>query len=260
MRIELAVTEADSDYVYAIVGRTSDSGFEGFYRSTDSGDTFTKQSSASTPNILHSDMAPTAASEGGQANHDLAIAVSPNNEDKITIGGVNQWQSVDGGLNWTRITYWRGTDPNHPGQGEAPEAYMHADVQYLQYLPGDTATTTLFATCDGGIYKSTDDGISWTDLTANIAVGQQTNIELSETTEDFYFAGLQDIGSLLHKNGAWSVLSGGDGEDGLLIELTITILYLLQPMEISFYLQMVVLTIEMLLGQHLCQKANGLAQ
>ena len=216
IRIELAVTEADSDYVYAIVGRESDSGFEGFYRSTDSGDTFTKQSSASTPNILHSDMAPTAASEGGQANHDLAIAVSPNNEDKITIGGVNQWQSVDGGLNWTRITYWRGTDPNHPGEGDAPEAYMHADVQYLQYLPGDTATTTLFATCDGGIYKSTDDGISWTDITSNIAVGQQTNIELSETTEDFYFAGLQDIGSLLHKNGAWSVLTGGDGEDGFI--------------------------------------------
>ena len=51
-RIELAVTPDNDSYVYAIIGRSSDYGFEGFYRSTDSGDSFTKQSTASTPNIL----------------------------------------------------------------------------------------------------------------------------------------------------------------------------------------------------------------
>ncbi|MDO7171716.1 T9SS type A sorting domain-containing protein [Mariniflexile sp. AS56] len=213
-RIELAVTEANSNYVYAIIGRSSDQGFEGFYRSTDSGDNFSKQSTASTPNILHSDAAPTSSSVGGQAFHDLAIAVSPINVNKITIGGINQWQSTDGGVNWTRITYWLGVNPLHPGRNKQPEPYIHADIQYIAYMPGNN--TTFFTTTDGGISKTTDDGVTWTDVTGNIAVGQQTNIELSEITENLFFAGLQDIGSLKYNNGSWSVLSGGDGEDGFI--------------------------------------------
>ncbi|MEW4925514.1 T9SS type A sorting domain-containing protein [Algibacter sp. 2305UL17-15] len=213
-RIELAVTSADSDYVYAIIGKSSDQGFEGFYRSTDSGLTFTEQSTATTPNILHTSAAPTSASVGGQAFHDLAIAVSPVNKDKITIGGINQWQSTDGGVNWTRITYWLGANPAYPGENSEPEPYIHADIQYIAYLPG--SSTTFFSTCDGGISKTTDDGATWTDITGNISVGQQTNIALSTVSEDFFFAGLQDIGSLKSKTAAWSVLSGGDGEDGFI--------------------------------------------
>jgi hypothetical protein len=211
-RIELAVTSDDSNYVYAIIGRSSDQGFEGFYQSVDSGDSFTKKSTATTPNILHTDAAPTAASVGGQAFHDLAIAVSPINKDKITIGGINQWQSIDGGVNWTRITYWLGVNPAYPGSNSQPEPYIHADIQYIAYLPGNN--TTFFTSCDGGISKTTDDGVTWTDMTNNIAVGQQTNIALSSINENFFFVGLQDIGSLKSNGGSWSVLSGGDGEDG----------------------------------------------
>lgn len=213
-RIELAVTPDNDDYVYAIVGRSSDYGFEGFYRSTDSGNSYTKQSTASTPNILHSDAAPTSASQGGQSFHDLAIAVSPIDANKITIGGINQWQSTDGGANWMRITYWLGVNPDHPGSNTEPEPYIHADIQYIAYMPGNN--TTFLTTCDGGISKTTDDGATWTDITGNIAVGQQTSISLSTTDENIFFSGLQDIGSLKYNNGTWSVLSGGDGEDGFI--------------------------------------------
>lgn len=215
-RIELAVTAADADYVYAIIGRSSDQGLEGFYRSTDSGDNFSKQSTASTPNILHSDADPTSASVGGQAFHDLAIAVSPINKDKVTIGGINQWQSTDGGVNWNRITYWLGTKPGHtydPSYME-PEPYIHADIIYIEYMPGGNGTT-FFTTCDGGISKTTDDGVTWTDVTANIAVGQQTSLS-SSSTENIFFTGLQDIGSIKYTSGSWSVISGGDGEDGFI--------------------------------------------
>ncbi|MGB5420300.1 T9SS type A sorting domain-containing protein [Algibacter sp.] len=213
-RIELAVTAADANYVYAIIGRSSDQGFEGFYRSTDSGNNFSKQSTASTPNILHSSANPTAASVGGQAFHDLAIAVSPADKDKITIGGINQWQSTDGGVNWNRITFWLGVNPAYPGDNSEPEPYIHADIIYIEYMPG--SSTTFFTTCDGGISKTTDDGVSWTDITSNIAVGQQTNIALSTISQDFFFAGLQDIGSIKSNGGVWSILSGGDGEDGFI--------------------------------------------
>ncbi|MFD0835437.1 T9SS type A sorting domain-containing protein [Mariniflexile aquimaris] len=215
-RIELAVTKANTNYVYAIIGRSTDQGFQGFYRSTDSGDSFTKQSTASTPNILHTDAAPTSASVGGQAFHDLAIAVSPTNANKVTIGGINQWQSTDGGVNWNRITYWLGYNPLYPSSHSEPEPYIHADIIYIDYMPGVGNETTLLTACDGGIYKSTDDGVNWTDITANIAISQQTSISLSATNENLFFAGLQDIGSLKYNNGSWSVLSGGDGEDGFI--------------------------------------------
>ena len=89
-RIELAVTPANSAYVYAIIGNSND-GFEGLYLSSNSGVDFTQQSNS--PNILHANASPGVADEGGQATHDLAIVASPLYEDLITIGGINQWQS-----------------------------------------------------------------------------------------------------------------------------------------------------------------------
>ncbi|MFV9550234.1 T9SS type A sorting domain-containing protein [Algibacter sp. PT7-4] len=217
-RIELAVTAHDNTYVYAIVGN-NDGGLKGVYKSTDSGDTFSLvyETTASTPNILHSDAnppaSPTEGWNGGQAFHDLAIVVSPVDKNKITIGGINQWQSTNGGTSWTRITSWLGFNPDYPDSNRDPEPYIHADIIYIEYMPGGN-NTTFFTTCDGGISKTTDDGATWTDITANIAVGQQTSISTSATNQDIFFAGLQDIGSLKYNNGSWTVLSGGDGEDG----------------------------------------------
>ena len=224
IRMELAVTKKDPSIVYAVAGN-NDSGLKGVYKSTDSGDSFSLiyETTSTTPNILHGDADPLAAAptgfNGGQAGHDLAIAVSPLNENLITIGGINQWQSTDGGLSFERITYWSGVDANYPGSQYPPtetKPYIHADIQYIAYSPLDD--TTLYSTCDGGISKGINDGQStWVDLTNNIAVGQQTSISLSATNGDKYFTGLQDIGSLVTSSpNSWSVLSGGDGEDGFI--------------------------------------------
>ncbi|MCG9794031.1 T9SS type A sorting domain-containing protein [Flavobacterium algicola] len=220
-RVELAVTPHNNEIVYAIAGN-SESGLKGVYKSENSGVSFALvyETSNTNPNLLHSDADPLAATSGingGQAGHDLAIAVSPLNSDLITVGGINQWQSTDGGVSWARITHWSGIDENYPGSAY-PETetkpYIHADIQYIAYSPHEN--TTLYTTCDGGISRGIDDGQStWVDLTNNIAVGQQTSISLSATNADKYFTGLQDIGSLITSSpGQWSVLSGGDGEDG----------------------------------------------
>ncbi|APG64662.1 hypothetical protein LPB136_04480 [Tenacibaculum todarodis] len=220
-RIEMAVTAANPSVVYAIIGN-SDRGLKGVYKSTNSGSSFSLiyQTSATNPNILHADADPLVAAaagkNGGQADHDLAIAVSPTDEDFITIGGINQWQSDDGGVSWYRITYWLGENTDYPGSNTEPEPYIHADIQYIAYSPHDD--TTLYTTCDGGISKGINDGLStWEDITNNISVGQQTNIAVSPTDVNTYFAGLQDIGSLISTSpGNWSVLGGGDGEDGFI--------------------------------------------
>ena len=208
-RIALGVTVADDAYVYVLAGDAA-GGFKGLYRSTDSGISFVLQSS--TPNLLNASKDGTGT--GGQASHDMAIAVSPVDADLVTIGGINQWQSSDGGVQWNLVSYWLGGDDNYPGQGDGPPDYVHADIQSIEYLPG--SSTTMFTTCDGGISKSTNNGLNWTDISHNLGIAQQTGVALSATDPGIMVTGLQDIGSLKADAGAWSVINGGDGEDAFI--------------------------------------------
>ncbi len=209
-RMVLGVSAANASYVYAIAGNNTH-GYLGTYRSTDSGASFTLQSSS--PNILGYEKS-NPGGTNGQAGHDLAIAVSPTNANTVTIGGINAWQSSDGGVTWTCVAYWLGADPNYPGQGDGPPDYVHADVQDIQYLPG--SSTTMFATSDGGIYKSVNSGTNWTNLTNNLSVAQQTGIALSQSNPNLIVTGLQDIGTLKKDGSTWSGINGGDGEDAFI--------------------------------------------
>ncbi|MEK7257519.1 MAG: hypothetical protein AAB316_22380, partial [Bacteroidota bacterium] len=209
-RMVLGVTAADASYVYAIAGNTTH-GYLGTYRSTDSGTMFSLQSS--TPNILGYEKV-NPGGNSGQAGHDLAIAVSPANANLVNIGGINAWQSTDGGVTWTCVAYWLGADPDYPGEGQGPPDYVHADVQDIQYLPG--SSTTLFATADGGIYKSVNNGGNWTKLSSNLSVAQQTGVALSASSPTIIVCGEQDIGNLKLNGSTWSRIGGGDGEDAFI--------------------------------------------
>lgn len=213
-RIVMAVGSADPTYVYLIAGNT-DGGYLGTYRSTDSGSSFTNMTPMmGKTNILNSnvpapvDPMPSTPENGGQASHDLAIAMSPSNKDVITIGGISSYRSTDGGETWTLLTYWYGIDPAFPGDGSnAP--YIHADIQGIFYKPG--SPNTMHIVSDGGVYRSIDDGASWIDQSNNIRVGQQTDVSVS-TDNTVIVAGQQDIGNVKNTDGTYTYIGGGDGE------------------------------------------------
>ena len=192
-RIALGVSEANSDYVYALMANNPGSNYKGTYRSTDSGDTFTTMST--TPNLLGYET--DGSDSGGQGFYDLAIAVSPADANLVTIGGVNHWISYDGGVNWANASYW--------ASGE-----VHADVHDLVYLPG-ASSTTLFSCNDGGFFKSTDNGNVWVDMSSNLAIGQVVKIGLSPSDASLIVAGEQDNGTNLKTGSAWDNIYGGDG-------------------------------------------------
>jgi PKD repeat protein/photosystem II stability/assembly factor-like uncharacterized protein len=196
-RIAIAVTEANENYVYILVGNNSDQGLLGVYRSTNSGTSFTQRHSSS-PNLLgwESD----GSDDGGQAFYDLTIAASPLNAEVIVIGGVNLWRSTNGGSSFTINGHWWGD--------VAP--YVHADHHDIVFLPG---TSTYFSANDGGLFKTTNNGSSWTDLSNNLAIAQQYRIGLSATTESLLVAGHQDNGTNKFSGTSWTNIYGGDGMD-----------------------------------------------
>ncbi len=197
-RLSMAVTAGNNAYVYLLAANNTDSGYKGLMRSTNSGTSFTSQST--TPNILGFD---NGADAGGQGWYDLAIAASPTNAEEVIVGGINHWRSTNGGSTWTMISHW---------YGGFSKPYVHADVHDIQYLPG--SGTTILSANDGGFFKTTNSGSSWTDLSSNLAIAQQYRFSLSASSASMILAGHQDNGTNRTTNlTAWTEVGGGDGMD-----------------------------------------------
>ncbi len=196
-RLAIAVSPANPAYVYVLSSKNSDSGYLATIRSTNSGGTFASRST--TPNILGWD---NGGDSGGQGWFDLAIAVSPTNAEEVMIGGINMWKSTNGGTNWTLNSHW---------YGGYSKPYVHADIHDIVYLPG--SGTTIFSGNDGGIFKTTNGGSSWSDISANLAIAQQYRIGLSASNATLLISGHQDNGTNRMNGTTWAQVYGGDGMD-----------------------------------------------
>ena len=196
----IAVTPADSNYIYLLGslganGTADDYGFGGIVRSTNGGQSFTLMSSS--PNILG--WSTTGNDQGGQGWYDLALACSPTNKNVIFTGGVNLWKSTNGGTTMTNCSNWWGS-----GSG-----YAHADQHAIEFLPG--SATTVFVGNDGGVFKTTNTGSSWADISNGLKIAQQYNLGVSQTNAALTLTGWQDNGSNLHNGNTSGEVLGGDG-------------------------------------------------
>lgn len=196
-RVEFDVTIDNPDVVYVVASRPS-STFEGVYKSVDNGQTFICQSNY--PNILgYSDI---GDDDSGQAWYDLAIAVSPSDENEVWVGGINIWKSDDAGVNWTVNTMW---------YTDSPYSYIHCDIHSVNFY-GDT----LYVGSDGGVFYTPDHGINWTDISAGLGVTQFYRLGGSKNDPEHIAAGAQDIGSNVYQDGSWTHVFGADGMEALI--------------------------------------------
>lgn len=204
-RAEIGVSPDQPDWVYIVGGSGGALGsgtFSGIFRSTDSGQNFTTQTT--TPNMVGSGLNGTGSRD--QSWYNLCIAVDPNNANILQIGGVNQWRSTDGGSNWTMIAYWY-----LPGANSNNLQYTHADNHDLVYYGN-----VLYLGNDGGVYRSTDNGLTWTNLTFGIQNGQMYRIAGTQADENFLIMGNQDCGSnkwIGPGQTNWTHMYGADGMD-----------------------------------------------
>jgi PKD repeat protein/photosystem II stability/assembly factor-like uncharacterized protein len=211
-RVEIAVTPAAPDMIYALAtgSASGGSGLYGIYVSEDGGLTWSFRCCGPQPagepsedNINMMGWSKEGLDDGGQYYYDLALAVDPTNPDKIHVAGVNQWISTDGGYTFTCPAKW--SEPGEPG-------YVHADIHDIRFFGNQ-----IWAACDGGIFLSTDDGESFNKKMLGIAgsdfwgfgAGFHGNVMLG---------GAYHNGTLLkdedtYING-WICTGGGDGVRG----------------------------------------------
>ena len=194
-RFEIAVSPANPSYVYIIGALRNNGSYAGVWRSQNSGDNFEVMST--TPNVLS--ISVNGNDTYGQGFYDLAIAVNPVNIDELYIGGIHIWKSSNGGRAWSLISHWTGA---------YSKPYVHADQHYLTYNPNNL---DLYSANDGGLYVSTDNGISWKDLSSGLGIAQFYRISVANTPEEMITGGTQDNGTHLFSEGEWYNVNGGDG-------------------------------------------------
>lgn len=209
-RFAIAVTPANPSYVYILASKSADNSFLGLYRSTDSGLTFTTQST--TPNIFGYQTDGLDAGKG-QGSYDIAFNVSPTNADEVYIGGVNIWKSTNGGVNWTNKTHWV--------YNTNPAAYVHADVHLFEFNGSNVYTGT-----DGGFFKSTDGGTTWTDLSAGMNTTEYYRIASDPNSANLVYGGAQD-NTITRYSGSniWDSFLSGDGAECLVDRTNSNIVY-----------------------------------
>ncbi len=196
-RNEFAVSPANPNVVYLIAGgMTGDHTFCGFFKSIDSGRNFIRYTTS--PNLI--------GQEGGggndQSNYDLCIAASPTTENLVYTGALIVWKT-DECYVFDNISSY-----NESGA----DWYIHPDIHDLAINP---LNGILYAATDGGVYSTSNGGISWNDHKDGIATTQ--TYHLDDYNDDNYtlLIGSHDNGVKYRNTDSdyFSNVGSGDGFD-----------------------------------------------
>lgn len=190
-RMVIGVSNAATNTVYLVTGNGS--GLVAVYKSTNGGSSFATM--ATSPNILGRNA--TGSDNASQSWYDLTVAVDPSNASTLYVGGINTWKSTNSGTSWALNSHWVGTN--------AP--VVHADIHMLKFSPSGT----LYNTNDGGLYKTTNGGSTWTDISSGLAISQIYKIGQSASNGNLLIAGFQDNGTASVNGTSWTTVIGGDG-------------------------------------------------
>ncbi|MDX1450325.1 MAG: hypothetical protein R3246_14845, partial [Acidimicrobiia bacterium] len=152
------------------------------YTSPDGGTTFTRQ---------------TDTTDGiwffGWCN---VIAVDRTDESILFAGGSNLYRSTDGGASWTKVGGY-GTN-------------VHPDMQAVAFDPTDH--DHLYVANDGGIWASTDNGVTWSFASQGLVGTHIYVMGVSDTATLRYGGAIQDDDGF-HFTGSidWDALGAGEG-------------------------------------------------
>ena len=135
---------------------------------------------------------------GGQCFYNVAIAVDPGDANRVYLGGTGTTAtfafSTDGGTSFTNS-----------------ESGLHTDSHVIAVAP--SLPSTVYFGSDGGIYKSTDSGATWSTLNnGTYRATQFMSVAVHPTDPNFSIGGTQDNGTNFYMpNATWTRADFGDG-------------------------------------------------
>jgi photosystem II stability/assembly factor-like uncharacterized protein len=179
LAFDLCTSEPETMYVTLVNG----SGFSllANMKSTDGGDTWEKL--------------PQPGSDlfSGQGFYNCDIAVDPSDPDRVLIGGLWIYLSLNGGQSWSSRR------PKHVDQHAL--AFSASNPSYF------------YAGHDGGFDRSTNGGANYVGLSARLPLSQYYDIDVSYTNPELVIGGTQDNGSHLGNasDPDWKRVTGADG-------------------------------------------------
>jgi photosystem II stability/assembly factor-like uncharacterized protein len=180
-RIALTISPSSTRAVYAAVEAPSTGDLLGLYRSVDAGATWVS-------------MGARGAACSSQCWYNMAITADPADSNRLYFSGLTLSRSNDKGATFTDI-------------GGA----IHVDHHAFVFDPA--SPTTILAGTDGGVYRSSDLGVTWASLNANLAITQfYAGISTHPTDAFPILGGTQDNGTLEFRgNQTWPAVFGADG-------------------------------------------------
>lgn len=135
-----------------------------------------------------------------QCDTSMVVAVDPSSTSHLFVGGSDAALSTNTGLNFSTYTSFN-----------PPNMIMHSEQHALAF--SRSSTGTIYAATAGGVYKSLNSGLTWSNLNANL--NGNLTIGVSAGGHGKMIAGFQDNGSSTFTNTAaprWDMLSlTGDG-------------------------------------------------
>lgn len=165
----------------------------------------------------------------GQGWYDLAVAVAPNDVNRVYVGGAtvlsdgihdepNGYGEWAAALYRCEITYSR-RSKRYTAKSTFIGGPVHADVHALAFAPGDS--NQLYVGCDGGVFYSPTPAADPEDPANSSGLFSARNGGLATMTMNFlglhpseeaiFFCGTQDNGGLRFEgNEIWQLSAGGD--------------------------------------------------
>ncbi|HET6245006.1 MAG: T9SS type A sorting domain-containing protein [Bacteroidetes bacterium] len=190
-RIGMCHSQVNPNTLFAVYVDASTLDLQGIYKTTNGGVTWTALPNSSLPSGVYS----------GFGWYFGQIRVNPTNDNELFLLSVDLYKTNDGGNNWYMAgpPWWDYT--------------VHADKHDLVYI---NSSTFILAT-DGGLYKSTDGGMNFTDI-ENIPNTQFYRVAVNPHDNAMYYGGAQDQGTMSGNGAAinsWNRMFGGDGFQAL---------------------------------------------
>jgi photosystem II stability/assembly factor-like uncharacterized protein len=129
--------------------------------------------------------------------YDNVLAVSPVDPNVLFVAGFDMRRSTDGGKSWSAVP-----------------AAMHPDNHCIAFVPG--SSSAILVGNDGGVFKTTNSGSSWTSLNKSLAITQFYGLGISRTNASLMELGAQDNGNMKFRAGVFESITNADGMRGFI--------------------------------------------